>query len=137
MRPALFYRIAAVVNLLFALGHTVGFLTFHPRAAEGQAAAKAMQMVFQEDGTPFSYANFYKGFGLNITLTMLLVAAWSWWLAGMARSTPRATIVPGTALLAYQIGGLVLAVLFFPAPAILFSAGLAALFAIAVAGAAR
>jgi len=137
MRPSLFYRIAAVVNLLFAIGHTIGFLSFRPKAAEGQAAVKAMAVVFSEDGTRFSYANFYKGFGLNVTLMLLLIAAWSWWLARQAKSSPRATVAPGAALLAYQLGGLVLACLYFPLPAILFSAALAIVFAIAVAGAAR
>lgn len=137
MRPGLFFRIAAIVNLLFAAGHTIGFLSFRPKAAAGQAAVKAMDVVFSEDGTRFSYANFYKGFGLTITLVMLLIAAWSWWLAGQAKAAPRTTIVPGAALLAYQFGGLVLAFLYFPLPAILFSAALTIIFAIAVAGVAR
>ena len=45
MRAGLFYRIAAVVSLLFAVGHTVGFLTFRPKAAAGQAAMRAMAVV--------------------------------------------------------------------------------------------
>jgi hypothetical protein len=137
MRPSLFYRIAAAVSLLFMIGHTAGFLTFRPKSAEGQAAIKAMAVIFTEDGTRFSYEGFYKGFGLSCTLAMLLVAVWSWWLGGLARSTPRATIVPGIALVIYQLGGLVLASLYFPAPAIVFSAVLPILYAIAVAGAAR
>jgi len=54
MRPSLFYQIATVVNLLFAVGHTAGFLTFRPKSAEGQAAIKAMAVVFSEDGTRFT-----------------------------------------------------------------------------------
>ena len=137
MRPSLFHRIAAVVNLLFAIGHTAGFLTFRPKSAEGQAAIKAMAVVFSEDGTRFSYDGFYTGFGLSCTLAMLLIAIWSWWLGNLARTMPRATIAPGAALMAYQIGGLVLAVLYFPAPAIMFSALLPILYGLALAGAAR
>ena len=137
MRPSLFFRIAAIVNLLFAVGHTAGFLTFQPKAPEGQAAVKAMAVAFSEDGTRFSYADFYTGFGLSCTLAMLLVAVWSWWLGGLARATPRATIVPGTALLAYQAGALVLALLYFPLPPALFLSALLIVYAIAVAGAAR
>jgi hypothetical protein len=124
MRPSLFYRLATIVNLLFAVGHTAGFLTF-------------MAIAFNEDGTRFSYAGFYNGFGLTCTLAMLLIAVWSWWLGSLARTMPRATILPGTALLAYQIGALVLAVLYFPAPAVMFSAVLPILYGLAVAGAAR
>jgi len=137
MRPSLFYQIATIVNLLFAVGHTAGFLTFRPKSAEGQAAIKAMAVVFSEDGTRFSYEGFYKGFGLTCTLSMLLIAAWSWWLGSLARSAPRATIVPGTALLIYQIGALVLAMLYFPVPAVVFSALLPILYGLAVVAAAR
>jgi len=137
MRTSLFYRIAAIVSLLFMIGHTAGFLTFRPKSAEGQAAIRAMAVIFNEDGTRFSYEGFYKGFGLSCTLAMLLIAVWSWWLGGLAKSMPRATIVPGIALTVYQLGGLVLASLYFPAPAIAFSALLPILYAVAVAGAAR
>jgi hypothetical protein len=137
MRPSLFFRIAAVVNLLFAAGHTIGFLSFHPKAAEGQAAVKAMAVAFSEDGTRFSYADFYRGFGLTITLAMVLIAVWSWWLGSLAKAAPRATIVPGAALLAYQLGGLVLGVLYFPLPPVLFLAVLSILYAVAVVGAVR
>jgi len=137
MRPSLFYRLAAIVSLLFSIGHTAGFLTFRPKSAEGQAAVKAMAVVFNEDGTRFSYEGFYVGFGLTCTLAMLLIAVWSWWLGSLAKASPRATIMPGCALLAYQVGGLVLAALYFPAPAIAFSALPPILYAVAVAGAVR
>jgi len=137
MRSSLLYRIATIVNLLFAVGHTAGFLTFRPKSAEGQAAVRTMAVVFSEDGTRFSYEGFYKGFGLTCTLAMLLIAAWSWWLGSLAKTMPRATIVPGTALLIYQIGALILAALYFPAPAVMFSALLPILYGLAVAGVAR
>jgi len=137
MRAGLFYRIAAVVNLLFAIGHTAGFLTFQPKAAAGQAAMRAMAVVFDEDGTRFSFEGFYKGFGLSCTLAMLLIAAWSWWLGGLAKSNPRATMVPGIALIVYQLGGLALSLFYFPVPAVVFSAVLPILYALAVARAAK
>lgn len=137
MRASLCFRIAAVVNLLFALGHTAGFLSFSPKSADGQAAIRAMAVVFSEDGTRYSYEGFYKGFGLSCTLAMLLIAALSWWLGGLAKATPRATIVPGVALIAYQIGGLVLALLFFPLPAVVFSAILPVLYGVAAREAVR
>ena len=137
MRPSLFFRIAGIVNLLFAVGHTAGFLSFAPKSADGQAAVRAMAVVFSEDGARYSYAGFYRGFGLSCTLAMLLIAIWCWWLGGLAKTTPRATVTPGLALLAYQVGGLVLAALYFPAPAVVFAAILPILYAIAVVGAVR
>jgi hypothetical protein len=121
MRVSLSFRIAAVVNLLFALGHTAGFLSFSPKSPDGQAAIRAMAVVFSEGGTRYSYEGFYKGFGLSCALAMVLIAVLSWWLGGLAKATPRATIAPGIALIAYQIGGLVLALLFFPLFFIVFS----------------
>lgn len=137
MRPSLFFRIAAIVSLLFAVGHTVGFLSFQPKSAEGQAALRAMAIIFSEDGARYSYEGFYRGFGLSCTLAMLLIAAWSWWLGGVAKAAPHIAVVPGIALTVYQIGGLVLAALYFPAPAVVFSAVLVILYAIAVAAAMR
>ena len=137
MRPTLILRVAAVVNLLFAAGHTIGFLTFRPISAEGQAALRAMAVVFTEKGTRFSYEGFYKGFGLVCGLAMLLIAAWSWWLGDLAKSAPRAVIPPLAMLFLYQLGGLILASLYFPAPAVVFSAILPVLCALALAGALR
>ena len=45
------YRIAAVLFLLFAAGHTAGFLTFHPQATDAIAVQEAMHRV------PVSYTH--------------------------------------------------------------------------------
>ena len=45
MTATLLYRIAAVVLLLFAAGHTFGFLSFRPKSAEGLAVYNAMHSV--------------------------------------------------------------------------------------------
>jgi hypothetical protein len=42
MSATLLFRIASIVFLLFALGHTFGFLSFKPPTAEGLAVQKAM-----------------------------------------------------------------------------------------------
>jgi len=137
MRPTLLLRIATVVNLLFAVGHTVGFLSFRPVSPEGQAARHALAAVFTEDGSQFSYMGFYKGFGLVCTFAMLLIAGWSWWLGELARSAPRMTVPPLVMLLLYTLAGLVLAAFFFPVPAVIFSALLPILYGLALVGAIR
>jgi hypothetical protein len=50
---------------------------------------------------------------------------------------PRVTIVPGSAMLLFQLGNLVLALLYFPLPPVIFSAVLILVLAVAVGGAAR
>ncbi len=68
MRPALLYRIASVLFVLFALGHTFGFLSFKPPSAEGLAVRDAMNNVhFQIGGANLSYGSFYTGFGLYVS----------------------------------------------------------------------
>ena len=137
MRPTLLYRIAAILLLLFAAGHTFGFLGFRPTSAEGRAAMDAMATVFTEDGTRFSYAGFYRGFGLFGGLTLLLMAVWAWWLGSLARTMPSATIIPGIAMMLFQLGGLALALLYFPLPPVIFSIILTLVVGVAVGGAAR
>lgn len=137
MRPALLYRIAALLSLLFAAGHTVGFLGFRPSSAEGQAVWRAMATAFSEDGARFSYLGLYKGFGLYCGMALLLIAVWGWWLGGLAKTMPRATILPGAALALFEAGGLVLALFYFPLPPVIFSAILTVVVSLAVTGAAR
>jgi hypothetical protein len=137
MRTTLFYRIAAILLLLFAAGHTFGLLSFLPASAEGRAVVHAMDTPLSEDGARFSYAGFYRGFGLYGGMALLLMAVWSWWLGSLSRIMPRATIVPGSALLLFQLGGLVLALLYFPLPPVIFSIVLVLVLGVAVAGAAR
>jgi len=45
MTATLLYRIAAVLFLLFAIGHTVGFLTFKPPNPEAIAVRDSMENV--------------------------------------------------------------------------------------------
>jgi hypothetical protein len=56
------YRIAAVLFVLFAVGHTYGFLSLRAPSAEGRAVFDAMNMVhFQVRGASYSYGAFYRG----------------------------------------------------------------------------
>jgi hypothetical protein len=137
MRPTPLYRIAAVLLLLFAAGHTFGFLGFQPASPEGRAAMDAMATVFSENGAQFSYAGFYRGFGLYGGMALLLMAVWAWWLGSLSRTAPRATMVPGIAMMLFQLGGLVLALLYFPLPPAILSAVLVLALGVAVGSAAR
>ena len=66
------FRISAVILLLFAVGHTFGFLTFQPPTEQGLAVREAMANVhFQVGGKIFSYGGFYRGFGISATIGML------------------------------------------------------------------
>lgn len=85
MKAALLYRIAAVIFILFALGHTFGFLGFKPPTAEGLAVRESMERVhFTVSGETFSYGGFYRGFGLTITAYLLFLAFLTWQMGRIA-----------------------------------------------------
>jgi hypothetical protein len=72
--------------LLFAAGHTFGFLNFDPGTSEGRAVLAAMNNThFTVDGSTFSYGEFYRGFGLTISAVQLFEAWLAWQLGSMAR----------------------------------------------------
>ncbi len=114
MKAMVLFRICAVLFLFFALGHTIGFLSFRPPTADGLAVLDAMNRVHFSDGkVTYSYGGFYRGFGLAITLNNIFAGVLCWWLGGLARRTPREVGLPGWALVATQIGGLVLSLIYF------------------------
>ena len=121
MSPRLSLRLAAVVFLLFAAGHTVGFLTFRAPTAEGQAVFSAMNSVhFAADGTTYSYGNFYRGFGLFITVFQLFTAWLAWMLASWAASIPQQVRAIAWALCPMQLISFGLSLAYFAvAPAAL------------------
>ena len=89
MTATLLYRIAAVVLLLFAAGHTFGFLKFQPPTPEGVAVRDAMDNVqFKLGSRSYTYGDFYRGFGLFVRPTCCslpsLPGIWAAW-----RETPR------------------------------------------------
>ncbi len=121
MKPALWFRIAAARFLLFAVGHTYGFLTFRPSNPEGRAVLDAMNNTPLIVGsTTFTYGGFYLGFGLFITLFELFTAWLCWQLGSMSRRAPSDTQTITWAMFAVQIVGLALSLRYFSTgPAIL------------------
>ena len=114
VNATLLFRIASILLVLFAAGHTVGFLKFKAPTSEGVAVRDAMAtVVFQVGGKTFSYERFYVGFGLFITVELLFSAFVSWHLGSMAARSPEAIGALGWAFAAAQLAGLVLSWLFF------------------------
>jgi hypothetical protein len=123
MNAALLYRIAAVVFLLFAAGHTYGFLSLRPPSAEGRAVFEAMNTVeFEVSGRSYTYGKFYRGFGLSATASLILSAFLSWHLGQLARSSPAAIGSLGWVFFGVQVAGVVLNFLYFGPPPMVLSA---------------
>jgi hypothetical protein len=125
MKPALLYRIAAAVLVLFALGHTYGFLSFNPSAPAAIVARQAMDAPFRVDGSTFSYGNFYMGFGLFISAYQLFSAFLAWHLGRLASTSPACIGALGWAFALLQVVGIVLSLKYFAIPQVVFSALLA------------
>ena len=87
------YRASAVLFVVFAVAHTVGFLTFTPPSQDGVSVRDAMERVqFTVAGSTFSYGAFYRGFGLSATVSMLFEAFLAWQLGWIAQLAPSAAV---------------------------------------------
>ena len=139
LNPTLMYRCAAVLFVLFTLGHTIGFLTLTPESAAARDVYASMYSVkfSMGDDSLFSYGNFYLGFGLFGTLFDVFCAYLAYALARMTRAGM--PLPPGLpwAFALLQLGGLVLSVAYFPAPPIVLSALLTAVLGAAAIGVGR
>lgn len=87
MKASTFYRIAAVLILLFAVGHTVGFLQHDPSWGVDSLLVSMKSIHFDLQGFRRSYWDFFVGFGLFVTVFLLFAAVLAWQLGGVAAET--------------------------------------------------
>jgi hypothetical protein len=85
MRASLLYRIASVLLILFALGHTLGFRRVDPRWKLDSIIAALRSTHFEVHGLNRTYWDFYVGFGLFVTILLLLTAILTWQLGGLPK----------------------------------------------------
>jgi hypothetical protein len=130
MKATTWFRITAVLMLLFAAGHTFGFLSFRATTDEGRAVFAAMNSVhFSEGKSTFSYGEFYRGFGLSITVSQLFFAWLAWTLAWMSKEGAAGVKEIAWGMAVLQFVGVLLAVKYFAAIPALFSLMAAGCFA--------
>jgi hypothetical protein len=78
MKASVFYRIAAVLLLLFDAGHTAGFPWSDP---EWKVDISGMRSThFYVMGFSRTYWDFYVGFGLFVSMLLLLAVVLAWQL---------------------------------------------------------
>ena len=121
MSATVLYRIASVLLLIFAIGHTVGFLKFRAPTAEGRAVFDSMKAVRLNVGAKhYTYGQFYEGFGLFATAYLLFATYLAWWLGNVARTNPDAIGSLAWVFFLVQVISIVLSWIYFlPPPAIL------------------
>lgn len=123
MKATILFRITAILFLVFAAGHTFGFLNFKAPSQEGRAVFDAMNNVhFQEEGKIFSYGGWYRGFGLSATFSMIFEAFLAWYLGSMAKRGSKEVAAIGWAFFAWQLPGLALSWIYFGVPPMILSA---------------
>ena len=128
MSPTLLYRIAALLLVLFAAGHTLGFLKFKGTTPEAMEVRQAMDKIhFDVRGTSLSFGGFYVGFGLYVTVYLLFSAFLAWYLGGLAGRMPQAIGALGWVFFAVQVASFVLSWIYFSAAPALLSGLVAAL----------
>jgi hypothetical protein len=120
MNATLLYRVASVLLVLFAAGHTFGFLRFKPPTPEAVAVRDAMSNVhFPVGGSQFTYRGFYVGFGLFVTVYLLFSAYLAWCLGDLARNSPQVIGGLAWAFFVVQLAILALSwIYFFVAPTV-------------------
>jgi hypothetical protein len=121
MTASLLYRVASVLLVLFALGHTIGFRRVDPRWGVEAPIAALKSTRFVVQGFQRDYWGFYVGFGLMATLFFLFAAFLSWQFGGMPREALAA--IPGVrwAFAAAFVGVTVLSWRYFFVAPVIFS----------------
>lgn len=87
MKASWFYKIAAVLLLLFSVGHTLGFRQTDPQWKVDTLIAGMQTVHFDVQGFQRTYWDFFVGFGLFVSVFLLFGAILAWQLGGMAPET--------------------------------------------------
>jgi hypothetical protein len=123
MKPWILLRIASVTSLLYCAGHGSGFPWTAPEGPENTALVERLRSYrFDVMGASRTVWDFHVGFGLIVSLDLLVVAAILWFLAGQTKRDP-APVRPLIAILGLAFVGNAILVerFFFAVPLVLAS----------------
>src|ERR1700674_1514601 len=87
MKASMFYRIAAVLLLLFAAGHTLGFRQSDPSWGVDTLLGSMRSIHFDVQGFSRTYWDFFSAFGLFFSVFLLFSAVLAWQLGGLPAET--------------------------------------------------
>ena len=124
MKPSILYRIASILLILFAIGHTLGFWQTQPQWNADSVVASMRSVHFDAQGFNRTYWDFYIGFGLCVSVFLLLAATLSWQMSSLQAGTLAQLRGPAWALVLCFIGVTVLSWRYFFIIAIVFSAAI-------------
>jgi len=87
MKASMFYRIAAVLLLLFALGHTLGFHQSDPKWGVDALLGSMRSIHFEVQGFNRTYWDLFMAAGLSVGVLYLFAAILAWQLGGLPAAT--------------------------------------------------
>ena len=105
MKPVVFLRIASVLTLIHSILHTIGGVFGKPGPGIAESTWAAMNASqFMAFGMLRSYAMFYRGLGLGITIFLTAEAIVFWQLGSLAKADAiRLRPVLATFMIAYLV----------------------------------
>ena len=87
MKAPLFYRIAAVLLLLFAVGHTLGFRESDPTWGIDTFLGSLRSIHFNVQGFSRTYWDLFVAAGFSVGVFYLFAAVLAWQLGGLPAAT--------------------------------------------------
>ena len=87
MRASIFYRIAAVLLLFFAVGHTLGFRQSDPKWGVDMLLVSMQSIHFDVQGFSRTYWDLFVAAGLSVGVFYLFAAILAWQLGGLPAET--------------------------------------------------
>jgi hypothetical protein len=87
MKASLFYRAAAVLLLLFAAGHTLGFRQSDPAWGVDVLLGSMRSIHFEVQGFTRTYWDLFVAAGFSVGVFYLLSAVLAWQLGGLREDT--------------------------------------------------
>ena len=83
MKASLIYRVAAVVLLLFAIGHTFGFRQSDPQWGVDALVASMRSIHFDVQGFHRTYWDLFEAAGFSVGIFYVFAAILAWQLGGL------------------------------------------------------
>ena len=87
MKASLFYRIAAVLLLFFAVGHTLGFRQSDPAWGVDPLLGSMRSIHFEVQGFSRTYWDLFVAAGFSVGVFYLFAAILTWQLGGLPAET--------------------------------------------------
>jgi hypothetical protein len=123
LKPSVFLRAASVLSFLYFLGHSAGVPWTPSQGGATDLVIGGMKSYrFEVFGTERTYWDFYEGFGLAVSVLVLLEAVVLWLLATLAAKEAHRLRPILLAFLVANLAVLVLVVKFFSLPPIVLCA---------------